>query len=145
MANEKLFFVGVKGLIQNKEGQILLLKSSLRDHGAGVKVYWDIPGGRIEEGHNATSTLKREIEEETGIKTLKKVKFITSVISNHQIPLSQSKKAGLVLMVYKVEIPAKSKIIISPEHTEYEWVNPARAAKRLSNKYPKEFTANLAN
>lgn len=143
MGKEKLFFVGVKALIKNEKGQILILKSSLRDHGDRATVYWDIPGGRIEEGAGAKETLEREIEEEIGTKELTNISFFTSVISYHQIPLENGKKAGLVLMVYKVQILKDSQIKISDEHTEFAWVSPAEAAKKLADKYPPEFTKKL--
>ena len=119
------------------------MKSSLRDHGQGPKVYWDIPGGRIEKSSTVLDTLKREIEEETGITQVTNAEFLTSVISNHEIPLGEAEKAGLVLMVYNVNTPEGSQIILSPEHTEYEWLNGKEAASRLSNKYPQEFTDKL--
>ncbi len=68
MANIKLFNVGIKGLIEDTEGRILVLKSSLKGHRMPTEAYWDIPGGRIEEGQNVLDVLKREIEEETGVK-----------------------------------------------------------------------------
>lgn len=143
MAKEKLFYVGIKALIRNKSDQILLMKSSLRDHGKGTKVYWDIPGGRVEKGNGVLDTLKREIEEETGITKINDPEFVTSVISHHEIPLNEEEKAGLVLMVYNVKIPENSQIRLSSEHTEFEWVSPDTAKQRLANKYPPEFSKNL--
>jgi 8-oxo-dGTP diphosphatase len=139
----KLFNVGIKGLIENAEGKILVLKSSLKGHGLPTEAYWDIPGGRIEEGEHVLEVLKREIEEETGIKELKKeAEFFHAVVSNHKIP-HEDKILGLVLMVYKVQIPKNSKIKLSDEHVAYEWVDKAEAAKRLAHKYPEEFTSLL--
>lgn len=143
MAQAKLFYVGIKALIRNSEGKILVLKSSLRGHVENTKVYWDIPGGRIDEGDGVEETLLREIEEETGVTEVSNIEFFTAVVSNHQIPIENNRKAGLVLMVYTAEIPSDSKIQISPEHTEYAWVDKADAAKLLSNKYPPEFTQKL--
>jgi 8-oxo-dGTP diphosphatase len=139
----KLFNVGIKGLIENAEGKILVLKSSLKDHKAPTEAYWDIPGGRIEEGEHVLEVLKREIEEETGIQELKKeAEFFHAVVSNHKIPF-EDKIIGLVLMVYKVQIPKNSKIKLSDEHVAYEWVDRAEAANRLAHKYPEEFTSLL--
>lgn len=136
----KLFNVGIKGLIENAEGKVLVLKSSLKGHRLPTQAYWDIPGGRIEEGEKVLDVLRREIEEETGIKELQKeAEFFHAVISNHQIPF-EDKILGLVLMVYKVQIPKNSKIKLSDEHLAYEWVEKVEAAKRLANKYPEEFT-----
>ncbi len=144
MANERLFYVGVKGLIKNREGKILLLKADVHNHSRGTKVYWDIPGGRIDEDSDVLTTLQREIEEETGITELSNIEFFTAVVSHHQIPLEGSRTAGLVLMIYTVEVPEDSKIVLNPEeHTEHEWVETNEAATRLANKYPEEFTSKL--
>lgn len=139
---EKLFYIGIKGLIENDEGKILLLKADISKHRKNTEPYWDIPGGRIDEGQSVLKTLKREIREETGIKSLKSHEFFTAVVSNHEIPV-EDKMLGLALMIYKVKIPKASKITISKEHTAYEWVSRAEAKKRLAHKYPKEFTSQL--
>lgn len=141
MSQAKLFFVGIKGLVQNGDGKILLLKADVTTHRGNVTPYWDIPGGRIDEGEDdVITTLKREIREETGITDVKSSTFFTAVISNHEIPLEGSKKAGLVLMIYTVEVPTDSQVRLSEEHVAYEWVDRAEARKRLAHKYPKEFT-----
>lgn len=143
MSKEKLFYVGIKALIRNGEGKFLLLKASTRNHSVNTDPYWDIPGGRIEEGAGALETLRREIEEETGINRIQDPEFFTAVISHHQIPFENSRTAGLVLMVYTAQIPPGSSIKLSLEHTAYEWVDGREAAIRLSNKYPEEFTTPL--
>lgn len=143
MAETKLFFVGAKALIKNSENKILVLKSSLREHAEGTKVYWDIPGGRIDEGDGVEETLLREIEEETGVTEVSNIDFFTAVVSNHQIPIENDRKTGLVLMVYTAGIPSNSEIKLSSEHTEFAWVGYKEAAKLLANKYPPEFIEKL--
>lgn len=138
MPKEKLFQVGVKALITNDKNEILVLDSG-EWHLKHQTQHWDIPGGRIQEGHTILETLQREVLEETGVKSLNKAEFFTSVISNFEIPLD-SRQVGLVLMVYKVKIPENSKIKLSHEHSGFEWVESKEAAKRLSYKYPPEFT-----
>lgn len=145
MTKAKLFFVGIKGLVENKAGNVLLLKADVTKHRGNIEPYWDIPGGRIDEGEtsDAAVTLRREILEETGVAKVENIEFLTAVISNHQIPLEGDKKAGLVLMVYKVTIPEGSEIKISREHVAYEWVSRAEAKEHLAHKYPEEFTESL--
>lgn len=138
MSKEKLFHVGVKALIENEEGKILLLKAPGWEK-AKTKAHWDIPGGRIQEGQTIEAALSREIEEETGVKKIEYSEFFTAIISNHQIP-HKDIMLGLVLMVYRVKIPKSSKIKLSEEHTDYEWVDKKEATKRLAYKYPSEFT-----
>lgn len=56
--------VGCYGIVYNDDGQVLLIKKS---RGA-YKDKLDLPGGGIEYGENADDTLKREFEEEVGLK-----------------------------------------------------------------------------
>lgn len=141
MTQPKLFFIGVKALIENSEGELLLLLADVTTHSKNTEPYWDIPGGRIEAGDSLVGTLQREIEEETGITELNIApQQLTTVLSNHETPLDNGKTAGLVLVVYRVAIETDVKIILSDEHERYEWVNKSEAAKRLRNKYPASFT-----
>jgi 8-oxo-dGTP diphosphatase len=141
MSREKLFQVGIKALITNKEGKILVLDSG-DWHLKNQERHWDIPGGRIQEGHTITETLQREVEEETGIKKIVKSEFFTAVPANFKdISVEGGWMVGLILMVYKVQIPESSKIALSEEHSGYEWVDKEEAAKRLEYKYPSEFTS----
>ena len=142
MAKEKLFQVGVKALIENDKGEILIFRADTSyDHIGDVDTYWDIAGGRIKEGQTIESTLQREVEEETGISKIVASEFFTAVVSKHEIPFKDGVMSGLVLMIYKVKVPQNSKIVLSPEHDKYEWVDKKLAAKRLANKYPPEFTS----
>lgn len=139
---EKLFHVGVKGLISNAAGKILLLEvdtSTFKNR----TPHWDIPGGRIQVGQGVQEALAREVEEELGVTEIGTPEFFTAVISNIEIPVSDTEKVGLVLMVYKVKIPADAEITLSAEHTGFEWVSPDVAAERLAHKYPKDFTNKL--
>ncbi|HSW37612.1 MAG TPA: NUDIX hydrolase [Candidatus Saccharimonadales bacterium] len=140
MPDEKLFHVGVKALIENSKKQILLLHADVSTHRKNTEPYWDIPGGRIKEGDSVLKTLGREVEEETGIKKISSVQFLTAVVSNHKIPISTTQMVGLLLMVYRIKIPEHSKVRISREHTAFQWVSREEAAKRLGHKYPKKFT-----
>jgi 8-oxo-dGTP diphosphatase len=137
---EKLFHVGVKAMITNDSGQILLMKEDVSKHSMPTSEYWDFPGGRMQEGESVLETLQREVEEETGIKDISEPEFTTAVISNHQIKLSDDEIVGLVLMVYKVKIMPGATIKLSDEHLDYQWFNLPEARKLLTHKYPAEFT-----
>lgn len=142
MSKEKLFQIGVKALITNDKAEILLLDSG-DWHLKNQTRHWDIPGGRIQEGHTALETLQREVEEETGIKQISNPTLFTAVISNFKdIPINGF-KTGLALMIYRVEIAKSARITLSHEHSGYEWVPSKEAAKRLAYKYPPEFTDKL--
>lgn len=143
MAKEKLFHVGVYGLITDYEDNVLLLqhpgwkKNNIPEH-------WDIPGGRVKDGDTLIATLNREIKEETGITEIINEEYITAVISNHHFATDEDENVGLVLFIYEVDIPDNATIKLSDDHTKYEWVDKKEAAKRLENKYPASFTRLLA-
>jgi 8-oxo-dGTP pyrophosphatase MutT (NUDIX family) len=136
MANEKFYQVGMKALVVNSRGQVLLLKSGEGFH----RPHWDFPGGRIQEGQTAVEALRREIEEETGITAVSDIEFFQGCISNHELTFQGKKPVGLVLMTYKITVPEDAKIVLSDEHTEFEWVSMPEAAERLKDKYPPELT-----
>jgi len=138
----KLFQVGVKALITDDSGRVLLCKALSWKK---ILTHWDLPGGRLETGETAEDTLIREIAEETGITEVRNIKFFSACISNFEVPLSETEIVGLVLMAYSVEVPKDSPIKLSDEHSTYEWVSFAEAAKRLAYKYPKDFTDALVS
>jgi 8-oxo-dGTP pyrophosphatase MutT (NUDIX family) len=140
---EDIFNLGIKALIRNKKGEILLLKTDTRQlKGYDGKAYWDIPGGRIQKDDTVEDTLKREIEEETGIKDVKNIRPFDMVLSNIRIP-RESSDVGLILSIHTCEVENVIDIKLSEEHTEVKWFSPRKAAKLLEFKYPKKFTYKL--
>lgn len=143
MANEKKFHVGIKALVQDDEGKILLLQinpNELKDNKHGT--YWDLPGGRIKKGDTAEETLKKEIEEELGSsKGLKILGLFHGNISNIEIPIN-GEKYGLVLFVYLCKLDSKQ-IKISFEHTDYKWASVDEAKNLLGVKFSKDFVEKL--
>ena len=63
---EQLFQIGIKAIIRNDENQILLLEN---------KDYWDIPGGRMDQGEDIEAALLRELNEEIGLIVLSESSF----------------------------------------------------------------------
>jgi 8-oxo-dGTP diphosphatase len=152
-AVEDLYHLGVKALIRNAEGQLLLLKVNPgklkgNEHGA----YWDMPGGRVQQGSSVEATLARELEEETGLTDIASSQPFAMVLSNIRIPQHPAAAAhsaptpaatpdvGLVLSVYLCEVGDAGTIRLSDEHAEYAWMTPGQAAAMLQVKYPGEFT-----
>lgn len=132
---EGLFQIGVKGLITNEQGNILLLQNH--------KGYWDIPGGRIDEDETLVQTLVRELREEIGIELQSGIELFDTVISNITIPVNGA-KYGLMLVIYKVDISESVKFLLGSEEAAFEWVSVETALDRLSNKYPVEFLHKLS-
>jgi len=137
MADHKKFQLGIKGLIRDKEGKILLLfKGFNHSQKFGRKPDWDIPGGRIEEDFSIEETLKKEIKQETGIKNFKKKGLFYAVVSNYWF---KDLNCGLILFIYEIVPIGKFEIKLNHEHTQFGWFDKDKAAKLLSVKYPNDF------
>jgi len=137
--NEDTFHLGIKALIKNDNGKILLLKVNKKKlKGCQGKAYWDIPGGRIERKDTVEKTLKRELQEETGISNIQSFKHLNTVLSNIRIP-TENGDVGLLLAVYLCEVGTSFGIELSDEHTEAKWFSPSEATNLLKIKYPQEF------
>jgi 8-oxo-dGTP diphosphatase len=140
---EDTFHLGIKGLIRDAVGKILLLKVNPAVLKKATEPYWDLPGGRIQRGDSVEATLQREIAEEIGVEQITNVKPVGMVLSKIRIPVGDS-DVGLILGVFSCEIAATAEIKISEEHLEYAWFTPAETANLLTVKYPAEFTQLVA-
>jgi len=142
--NEDVFHLGIKALIRNKKGEILLLQVNPAKLHGEHKDYWDLPGGRVQKGDSIEDTLKREVVEETGISRITDIQPVTMMLSNIRIPIGNADTVGLILSVYSCAIPDNLPILLSDEHIAYKWFTPSRAAELLQVKYPVEFCRAVA-
>jgi 8-oxo-dGTP pyrophosphatase MutT (NUDIX family) len=138
---EDFFNLGIKAWFKNKEDMVLLLKVDNKEL-KRVKewkgeVRWDIPGGRIKKGDSIFDTLKREVEEEIGLR-IRRYQSIGSVVSKIRLKNENYGDIGLILMIYEVEVE-DGEIKLNKESEGFEWCTPDVAIKRLGTKYPKEF------
>lgn len=93
--------VGCYGVVYNNNGEVLLIKKA---RGA-YKGQFDLPGGGIEYGESADETLKREFEEEIGLRITKfKLK---QIITNYVVwDLDETHQEDLqhIAIIYDVKI-----------------------------------------
>lgn len=130
---EDIFHLGVKALILNKAGKILVLRANLKTFSGPAPEHWDLPGGRLKKGDNIQSALKREVKEEIGVGEIKMLELIDASISKMRIT---GKNIGLILFTYLCSISNTDKIrLTDDEHTEFKWVTPKQAAKLLKVKF----------
>lgn len=141
---EDSFHLGIKALVRNNAGKILLLQVNPAKLKAERQAYWDLPGGRIQKDETVISTLEREVEEETGLTGLEKPVEVGMVLSNIRIPLGGDNSVGLILDIYSVQAPESAAINLSSEHVAYDWFAPAEAAAKLRIKYPDAFCDKIA-
>ena len=131
---EQLFQIGIKALIQNDEHQILLLKS---------KEYWDIPGGRMDQGEDITAALLRELHEEIGIHRISKQELWNVAKAVKLLPYDDI-MTSLMLIVYRVQLPVDQIPHSCEPGVTLHWVSPEQAADYLKNKYPEAFRQAIA-
>jgi 8-oxo-dGTP pyrophosphatase MutT (NUDIX family) len=139
MSGEDIFHLGIKALIRDQQGEVLLMQVNPAKLNGEHKDYWDLPGGRIQKGDSVEDTLRREVLEETGINELTSIQPVTMVLSNLRIPTGNNESVGLILGVYACTVPDGIEIILSDEHIAYEWYAPTKAAGLLRVKYPGDF------
>lgn len=132
---EQLFQIGIKAIIRNDENQILLLKN---------KDYWDIPGGRIDQGEDIETTLLRELNEEIGVNHITQKQLWDVVKSVKQLPYGNM-MTSLMLIVYCVQLPADQIPHLCEPGAMLHWVSSEEAANRLKNKYPDSFCQAVAH
>ncbi len=124
--------VGVKALIINKNKEVLILKRNQNFY-KNVNDLWDIPGGRINADIGLISNLKREINEETG---LKNIKGFTIIAAQDIIKFEKY----VVRLTYVSRATSTIKIVLSTEHVEYKWVSVDKLLKiKGLDKYVREF------
>lgn len=140
---EDCFHLGIKGLICNSEGKVLLLRVNQKKLDNTKRSYWDIPGGRIQRGETIETALRREIAEETGISKLANIKSLSMVLSNIRIPQKNGPDVGLVLWVFTCDASSLDDITLSDEHIALHWFDLSEAIEKLRFKYPEEFIEKL--
>lgn len=133
MANEDTFHLGIKAVIRNSQGNILLLHANLKTFSGPTPDHWDLPGGRLQKGQDLKTTLQREVEEEIGITDITIGKLLDASISNLRITKGDY---GLILLTYLCSVTDIGSISITDdENLEFAWFTPKQAAKKLSVKF----------
>ena len=98
------FPVSVKAIIIDNN-RVLCLKNERNE--------WDFPGGKITFNEDIEDSLKREVLEETNlnIKNLNILKPLNLIFND----------VAVFVLLYKAEISCNSPILISYEHSEYNF------------------------
>src|ERR1044071_7625828 len=99
------YYVGIKGIITNAAGDILIFKDAPRDK-------WELPGGRINKNQSIPESFKREISEEIEGTSLISMGEVLHVA---QGDFKQANDHKLLLVFYKVEVALPEKILLSSE------------------------------
>ena len=135
---EQLFHIGIKALVVNGGGEILMLKEVFPDGG----MQWDVPGGRMDPGETFLETLSRELREEIGVEEYLTAEHFATALSNKQIRTEQGPVA-LVLIVFRVTLADAVMPQALEKGVELSWQPIDQAAELLLDKYPREFVEKI--
>jgi 8-oxo-dGTP diphosphatase len=120
MDKNKISYIGVKGLIVNSEGKVLITQEPKHFVGGGK---WELPGGKIANGEEQTpleTILEREIFEELGADF--KVE-IGSIIDVMRRPWDKAGASAdqVMLVVFKCNYKSGD-IALSDENINFAWI-----------------------
>ena len=93
--------------------------------------HWDFPKGNSEHGETEEKTIRREIEEETGITRIAFVKGFRETVRYTY------RRAGTLIqkeVVFRLAKTTQTNVTLSFEHTDYAWLAFDQAVKRLTYK-----------
>ena len=107
--------VGVKVLLRNSEGKILILKRSEKKYGKTAGS-WDIPGGRIDIGTSLMQNLEREVQEETNLPITSLPKLIAAQ------DIIRGEEKHVVRLTYVADTEGEPELDLE-ENTEYQWLS----------------------
>lgn len=115
-------------VVFRKDGEILYL---VLEYGHG---HWGFPKGKIETGEDMEETVKREIQEETGISRILFVPNFKEKISYFY------KKEGKTIykeVVFFLVEGLQKKVTLSFEHSDYAWLKFEDAQEKVNFKNDK--------
>lgn len=136
--NRDLFFVGVKAVIMNDAGEILLTQQTPH-----TIVLWDIPGGCMVPGEDFLATLTRELREEIGLTAIGQPVHFSTVLSIKPI-FEGDKATPLILVSYIVHLLPGATPQSLENGVNLSWKSPKEAALLIADKYPSDFCTALS-
>lgn len=122
---ETKLFVATKAFIVHNGKVLILRESSNYTDGSNAQKY-DVVGGRVKPGERFDESLKREVEEETGLT----VSIEKPIHVGEWRPIVRDEQWQIVGIFFVCRANS-GEITLSEDHSEYQWIDP-----REYSKYP---------
>jgi len=110
----------VGALIFDSAGRVLMIRTHKWSN------LWGIPGGKIKWGEPSEAALRREIQEETGLKVMD-IEFVLVQDCIHSKEFYRD--AHFVLLNYTCRCAGEPRVILNDEARESRWVTMAEACR----------------
>ncbi|MEM5801872.1 MAG: NUDIX domain-containing protein [Candidatus Aenigmatarchaeota archaeon] len=107
--------------LENSKRKYLMLKKRF------VNEYWDLPKGNVEKNESEEETVRREIEEETGIKD---IKFIPGFRERTTYFYKKGKETVFKEVIFFLVETKEENVKLSYEHEGYAWLTIDEIRKR---------------
>jgi molecular chaperone GrpE len=120
------FMVAAGAVIEHSgSGKVLLLKRDKVDHNPGI---WELGYGRIEQGEDLETGLRREIHEETGLEVELVEPLVTWHFYRGQPNIPENEIIGIT---YWARTDSRD-VRLSSEHSEFQWLEAEVALETLT-------------
>lgn len=122
-------------IIFRKEGNIPFFLLLHYPGFRGPKGHWDFPKGNIEKGEKLEETVKRELQEETGIKEITIINGFKETIKYF---FKFEGKNILKFVTFLLAETKEKEVKISHEHIGFKWLPFNKAEVQLTHENAKE-------
>lgn len=122
-------------IFRRKSNKIYYLLLHYPSSAKAPKDYWDLPKGHIEKDENELETVRREVEEETG---LKDIEFVGGFREGIRYFFKFKGENILKFVTFYLAKTKTKKIRLSYEHKDYAWLEYKQALEKLTFKNAKE-------
>jgi 8-oxo-dGTP diphosphatase len=113
-----------------RDGKILLLK---RASDAGFGGQWFMPGGAVDAGESPDDAAVRELREESGLEIVGELELVGAYFAYIY-------GRDTLLLSYRAEVTGD--VVISHEHTDAQWVDPADMRALMTDEFLADIAAN---
>jgi 8-oxo-dGTP pyrophosphatase MutT (NUDIX family) len=116
-------------IFKKEKGEVFYLLLHYPASSRASKDYWDLPKGHVEKGEKIEETVKREVEEETGLKDIEIIEGFKEWIKYF---FRAEGKAIFKIVTFLLAETKTGEVKISFEHIGYKWLPYEKSLEQLN-------------